>query len=584
MWWSSYHSDVGRLEVLKGAGTALYGSGAVAATVNVISKPNSEQPSTQLSVGGGEHGYGKVAVSHSQAIDQQQSFRVSASSLTNDGWRENTSSKRQEISARHEYQLSDDQQLVTSLVLSDLDQQMATNLSLEQFEQDASQSGLPPEVQATDPRRKSQYARLSMQYNLDLNNNEYLSLIPYLRYRDNDYTAVWSANMAKVESSVKTFGLLAMYGLNHSDDSQTTFGLDIEVSDGDQYSYQPVTVVTQGWGADTFLAGEQYYNDTTRYVGVSPYLQHQRTFADNWQLTLGVRYDKASYDFDNHLGVIGDIGHGAQSLADRKDDFSHLSPKASINYQLNGYSSIYGRYANSFRLPTAGSLYHLKNTDSSTLIGAVDPEISDTFEMGYKANFERVTLDVAVYSMDVDDAIVNAWDDSGVRYKANAGKASHVGIEIATDWQVSQSTSLSLSYSKAEHEYDEYVLDANRVDSQGNSRAKDYSGNEMQMSPEYIANLRLRYSPQAIHGLTTMLELQSIGDYWMDDENEQRYQGYTVANFKLNYQLNDNLSINARVVNLTDKYYAQQAYVSYGRGRYAAGAPRMVYLGASYEW
>ena len=35
LWWSSFNSNVGRVEVLKGAGTALYGSGAVAATVNV---------------------------------------------------------------------------------------------------------------------------------------------------------------------------------------------------------------------------------------------------------------------------------------------------------------------------------------------------------------------------------------------------------------------------------------------------------------------------------------------------------------------------------------------------------------------
>jgi len=36
LWWSSFNSNVARMEVLKGAGTALYGSGAVAATVNVL--------------------------------------------------------------------------------------------------------------------------------------------------------------------------------------------------------------------------------------------------------------------------------------------------------------------------------------------------------------------------------------------------------------------------------------------------------------------------------------------------------------------------------------------------------------------
>lgn len=584
LWWSSFNSGVGRVEVLKGAGTALYGSGAVAATVNLISANNSDKPLTRIEYDGGEHDYHKLALSHSQAINHEQSLGVSVSSVTNHGWRDNTDSRRSALTVRHQWQLNDKFAMTTSLVASKLNQQMATNLSANQFEQDASHSGLPDSVLAIDPRRVSDYVRLSAQLTYDYSDDIYFTVIPYLRYRSNDYNAVWSANMAKVESSVNSAGILVSAGIAHDDGSETVLGFDVERSQGEQYSYQQVTVQTSGWGADTFNAGEQYYDDTSVYVGISPYLQHRRGLSDNLDLTLGLRFDSASYDFDNHLGVIGDIGHGAQSIADRKDNFSHLSPKASLNYHLGSDSSIYLRFANSFRLPTASSLYHIKNTDSNELISTIDPEISDTYELGYKANFADWTVDVALYRMDVDDAIVNAWDDSGVRFKTNAGSATHQGVEIAVDWQFNNQASVSVSYAKSEHQYGRYIVDEGRVNSDGQSRAVDLSGNDMQLAPDYIANLRFRYAPNWLVGLNTMFEVQSIGDYWMDDANTSRYSGYTVANIKMNYQWDEQLSFHGRVVNLADKFYAQQVDIAWGRERYAPGNPRHIYVGLNYQW
>jgi iron complex outermembrane receptor protein len=186
--------------------------------------------------------------------------------------------------------------------------------------------------------------------------------------------------------------------------------------------------------------------------------------------------------------------------------------------------------------------------------------------------------------MQVDDAIVNAYDDAGVRYQANAGEVSHEGIEFSTNWQVHPSFDMSLSYSIADHEFDQFVLDAGRVDRQGANIEKNLAGNEMRMAPEYIANLRLRYHPTYFSGFSSMLELQSIGDYWMDDENTRQGSGYTIANLKMRYQLNEQLSFNARVVNLTDKEYASQSEISFGRAKFSPGAPRTAYFSMNYQW
>ncbi len=113
----------------------------------------------------------------------------------------------------------------------------------------------------------------------------------------------------------------------------------------------------------------------------------------------------------------------------------------------------------------------------------------------------------------------------------------------------------------------------------------------MKMAPDYIANVRLRYTPTFLSGFTSMLEVQSIGEYWMDDGNsvddegdDRTYDGYTVANLKARYQVSPKLSVHARVLNITDKDYAQEAEYRYGKERYSPGAPRTAYLGLSYQW
>ncbi|MFT4928352.1 MAG: iron complex outermembrane receptor protein [Phenylobacterium sp.] len=584
LWWSSYNSDVSRMEVLKGAGTALYGSGAVAATVNILSKPIAAQSKTSVGFNGGENGYNKLSFSHSQAVAERHNVRVSGSAVQNDGWRDHTGSKRAEVTLRHEFNISDTEQLVNSLMVSDLELEMAATLLEDDYNTDRTLSGLSDAVLATDPTRKSRYVRLSSQWTKVLDDSLYLSMIPYYRHRTNQYTATWNDNMPKVDSSVDSFGFLAMASLDHSDGSETTVGLDAELSEGDGLSVQPIDFVTTGWGGDTFVAGERFYDDSTTYLGISPYAQHRRELSQDLDMTLGLRYDYANYEFDNHLGIVGEMAHGAQSLADREDKFSHLSPKASLNYHLTSDSSVYLRYANSFRIPTSGSLYHLKSSDSNSSIGDITPEISDTYELGYKVNYDSLTIDVALYSMIVDDAIVNAYNDSGIRYQANAGKVSHQGFEFAAKWTVNRSFDLSLAYTRAEHEFDEFILDAGRVDGEGNSKQQNLSGNEMRMAPEYIANLRLRFHPLQFSALSTMLEIQSTGDYWMDDANTRTTDGYTVANLKVAYQYNDQLSFNARIVNLTDKSYAQQGEIRYGKAKFAPGAPRTAYLSMNYSF
>ncbi|QSX30482.1 TonB-dependent receptor [Shewanella cyperi] len=569
LWWSSFNTNVGRIEVIKGAGTALYGSGAVAATINVLSDEVEDANRLDSGLMLGSDNFHKLQLGYNRKPEAGKGWRISASAQESDGWQEHTATQRAEVNARHEYEIDANQRLVTLLSASTLEQEMAAGLTEEQYRQDRNQSGLSDAVLAVDPTRRSDYLRLSSQWDKQSGDANY-SLIGYLRRNTNSYTATWNANMPMVDSVVRSAGLLALANWVHGDDSETTVGADLEYSVGDESSFQPLDVTVGGYKPDSFVAGERFYDDTTDYLGLSPYVQHQRPLTENLTLTLGARFDYAGYDYHNHLAALGDIGHGKLSIADREDSFSHLSPKASLNYRLGDSSSLYLRYANSFRLPTSGSLYHITTKDSTEGLSNLKPEISDTYELGYKANLDSLSWDLALYYMDVDDGIVNAFDSElGFRYQVNATRVIHKGLELAADWQATRELALSLAFTRASHEFDDYP---------------PFTGNQMMNAPEYITNVRARYNPDALEGLSLMLEWQAIGDYWMDDANSRRYEGYQLTNLKARYKINDRVSINARATNLWDKDYVQSAALSYGKANINPGAPRSLYLGVDVSW
>lgn len=583
LWWSSFNSTIKRIEVIKGAGTSLHGSGAIAATINTLSEDVTMEQTGQFDLTLGEYGYVKSKGYYSNAVGESQGIAISGSLQTNDGYRDHTASERGEIHIKHKYQ-GDNESLTTSFVASDLEQEMATNLLADDFANNPRTSGLSPDVLASDPLRKSRYYRLSSTWDKVTDDDIRISLIPYLRQRTNDYTATWNANMPKQESQVTTLGFLSYLSYEPTTDGELIIGLDLERSEGESLSYQPQTITTTGWGGNTFVEGHQYYDDTTTYVGISPYIQYEHALTDQLSLSVGGRYDHTNYDFDNNLAAADDDGYGKRRLADRSDSFKHFSPKVSLNYLLDEQSSVYARFANSFRIPTAGTLYHISSGSTDSLIGGVDVETSDTYEVGYRINHEAFNAQASVYFMDLDDALVRAYTDDGFAYHTNAGRVIHKGVEFSINSQLSEEFEASLALSKSVHEFDKYVVDAGKLDYKGDSKEVDYSGNKLKMAPEFIANARFVYTPSYLADFTGVLEVKSTGDYYMDDVNSKKYSGYTIANLKFNYQISKELRLHGRVINLTDKYYAQQAEIAYGKEKYAPASGRTVYAGLSYRF
>ena len=554
-------STAGGVEVLKGAGTALYGSDSVAATINIRSKV---EEGTRLRAEGGSDGFRRLDFGLGRDLDGS-SLGLDLSVQRNDGWRDHTESEREEFTLTHRVDLDAGGQLKTVVSANRTDAEMAGSLiGLDALESDPTSVG---DIQAAldsglEVNRKFDFARLSSEWTADVGDDRSLSVIGYLRSTRNRYIATWQPNLPHNDSQQDSFGLLMKMDIEQ-DTRRWIVGADVEITQSSLVYTQLFDYTPSGWGSSV-PAGE-IYNYDVDYLALAPYLRVEQSLREDLTLTAGLRYDSNSFDYSNNLA---DGQYASSSYLrpgdDLDPDFDHWSPKLSLGWQIDERQRMYFRYANGFRIPQASRLYSLK-TDNIEF--NLDPEVSDTLEIGYKRSQGDFYLELALYAMSIDDTIVRRENADGDRYYVNGGETRHRGIELTVGQQLTDELAIRLAASRSRHEYVDDPV---------------YGDNEQASAPETLANLRLLYRPAALPGLLSMLEFQHVGEYWLDDDNTRSYDGYTVANLKALYQVNDRLKLNIKINNLEDEIYAERATYSYGKEKYTPAAPRQVFIGLEY--
>lgn len=563
LWWTSYSTSVSGIEILKGAGTALYGSDAVAGTINVISEPPSDELERAISLSAGENRYKKLKIGTSATTDSGHGFRIAASHERGDGWREKADYDRTEVLLRHDITTDKEQSFKTIFTANTMSGHNQKALTKEQLEEDQTQHGFSDDE--IDPYRETQSMRLSTEWTSYPSDQNELTLTPYFTHSTNDYVATWVQTLPENETISNTLGLLTKLAMDHQGGGESIVGIDV-VTNRLSRNYTQIQADTVIWGTD-YLQGS-IYDYEVDYLGVAPFVQYKHRLGESTLVTAGLRYDHAKFDYDNKLsdGIFGAF----QRPADRTDSFDHLSPKLGITHRLTQDSAVYARYARAFRIPQAGTLYAL---NAKNALSNLDPETADSYEIGYKMETRPLAVELATYVMKLKDAIVTDSSDPGATFKTNAGRITHKGLEASIDWKMNDALTLNIAYAFPQNEYDEYISSGN-----------DFSGNEMKMGPEHIGNVSLLFTPKYLKGLSAELEWQDIGGWWMDDANTKKDNGYNIVNLRAIYVITEQLSVNAKVLNVADREYVSQSDIAWGREQFTPGAPRLAFAGIDYKF
>ena len=161
----------------------------------------------------------------------------------------------------------------------------------------------------------------------------------------------------------------------------------------------------------------------------------------------------------------------------------------------------------------------------------------------------------------------------------NAGKTDKKGFELAGRYALGQHWEVGGYYSYTRYRYKEFTEPVRKGMSTVN---EDRSGNALPFVPREQYGLFVGWKKG---GWRARVAANTWGEYWMDNANTQKYEGWEwVVNASLGYQYQQHsLTLNAD--NLFDKRYAAEAKKdTSGKVTYTVGAPRALMLTYRYDF
>jgi len=569
--------SAGGVEVVRGIGSALYGSDAIGGVVNVLSRTPREIKGADLSVEAGSFGWGRVLGGIDSGRRGPNALRADLNLTHTDGWRDSTAYDRQSVNLRwdHEY---DSQTLVKTIFGgTHIDQQTGAN------------SALPLSLYLDNPTvnlrsaayRKVDALRLSSAVEKDLGQGMQLTVTPY--FRDNRMDLNGSYNFptnARIENTqVQSYGLMTKFRQNFNDKLRTRLiaGLDLDYSPS-QRREDKINLVSDSVAGQTryysYTLDARIYDYQVTYKSAAPYLHLELSPTDVLRLTAGLRYDYANMSMQNNLGQNTPV-NGFYQLADSSVNFSRLSPKLGLTWGLGESSHAFASYNQGFRTPSENQLFRSGATafTAAAAAAALRPILAEQFEVGVRGELQRWSYELVAYHLKKQDDLLAQRDSSGVTVQTNNGSTEHQGVEFGLGREIVPRLRLDLAASYAKHRYRQW-----------STSTANYSGNEIESSPRLLANLRLTWQP--VKGTLAQLEWVELGSYYLEATNLQgKYDGHRLFNARISTQLDQHWSCFARLTNLTDKRYADSASYSSSTGAmYSPGLPRAVYLGVQRTW
>jgi iron complex outermembrane receptor protein len=560
------------IEVSKGPGSALYGSDAMAVVVNVSTKAAPEETEGNVNLELGSFGWQRLLIGGGTA-SLNHGIRADLNLTHTDGWRDSTEYDRQSANFRLDSFLDNGFKVKTLLNVSNIDQETAGSSRL--LEDDYKNH--PTRNYTPISMRKVESVRLSSAFEKEVGARLY-SITPYFRYNSMELLPNWSLsydpNTYKTEN--KSAGLMMKFRQDFVPmRTRLIVGTDVDYSPGsmDQNRIDPTK---EGNYYIDYTVEEKLYDYDVTFASVSPYAHIETSPTDKLRINAGLRLDYMRYDYENNLTALDTGNH--KRPEDTDVEYKHVSPKLGATYAINDYVNTFLSYRHAFRVPSQGQLFRQgKSTNTVDL----KPVKVDNYEIGLRGHTDsKLSYEVSVYYMVKSDDILSFKHADGSTETMNAGETLHKGIETGLSMPLHADVDLAVSYAYTEFTYENWKP----------NETTDYSDNELEAAPRDIGNIALGYHPSQLNGGKMELEFVHLGQYWMDQANTETYKGHQLLNLRIQYPVNPQFKLSARILNLEDKTYATNASykpAAFGnpeKFEYAPGMPRTAYVSANYSF
>lgn len=503
--------DVERIEVLRGPQGTLYGKGAEAGIVNIITRAPDNEFRLPLSLELGTDNKIRGTGTISGPIIKDR-FYASLSFMHDqrDGWVEDTSGdtvddlQQDYLAAKLRLTPTEDLDITLSgtyykyhngqphMNLSDMGASMyglpapkdrVTSPSFDGYDKtDTISLALNVEYLLSDTMKLSSvtaYRNLSMNSDIDYDFNQ----PAFLHYRlENEYTRLSEElRVSSVDTPIRWVAGIYADTDKISDDytvSSIIPGMSMTVDDA----------VNEGtsWSAFAHV--------------VVPF--------GRFSIVGGLRYDYQEREFEQPtFGIKLD------------NDWSQISPKIGVEYQVSDETMAYATVSKGY-LPGGFNAYA---TDPQYY--TFDEEKLWSYEIGVKNTLldNRLILNAAVFYMDITDAQVYEQVDAVTPYTTNAAEVTSKGFEIEATYRPMGGVTLFAGVGYADVRFEDFS------DFLGN-----YDGNKKPLAPEYTFNIGAAYRTSS--GLYCGANVVGTGDMYIDKSNDLKRDAFQLVNAKIGYE------------------------------------------------
>lgn len=521
-----------RIEIVKGPSSAVYGGAALGGVVNVVAAVPGREPRADVRVELGSYEFGKVHGSASGAVGPVVlSGTLGFTHL--DGFREHNRLENVAGTARADW-ARDRTTIMARVLFTDAELDLPGSLDREQFEADPGQTR--PIFVQNDWGRDNRLARFGARLQHQLGDAHFFEFDSYGQVRD-----LFHPIFVVIDQDARRYLGHARYrfaGRAHV----LSLGLDFDRQ-----------WVDDRWFVNTGgEPGFQIRDDDNRLTNVGLYAQEEIDLGDRVGATLGLRYDRITYDLVDRLLFDGDA-------SDRRV-FERVSPKLGVVVRPGGDLTVYGAFATGFEVPTLGEVRLPAGFNAD-----VRPQRATNVEGGVRGRAGLLDFDVSAYWMPIRDEILPVTVNEVTVYR-NIARTSHTGIEAVVESRLGAHWQIHGGYA-----WSRFVLE----------ELGAFSGNRLPGIPSHAGTVRGVFTGgpwDAALGLTLATET------WVNDANDEAAEGYAVLSGSAGRQIG-RVRIFVRADNLTDTRYTNRVQVNDSGGFfYYPATGRNASAGLQVEW
>lgn len=404
-------SQIERIEIVKGSGSVLYGSEAVAGVINIITKKKS---TNEVHAGFGNYGQRSCGVTLG---DDKFGFYYNYDKF---GRRDKLTYTDYEQARLHAQTRTD----IYDIVKQNMGVTYRVNPRLDfqvgYYETEGKYSRTITAVDNTHGPTAAQHIRIGEPYNR--RKYETKQYITQLNYRDSKWKGSLFFNTGTLEFKGPSYfnsrtGLRTPNGRYHTREKNMTYGIDMQRT----WRVNPKS---------TAILGVDLMHERFADIPTDASTDNARYSRNNWGVfgQWEQRFDK------RNTGIFG-LRETWTTGAARGQNYHNLSASAQWLHKLNRENSVYLNVSQSFVMPTFAQMY--PNNDRQMAAPDLRPQKGVNYEIGWKQKHNGHSWKAALFHMRVKDNITAKVNRIGGRaeYQYTNEDFRNIGLELSNEIQ-----------------------------------------------------------------------------------------------------------------------------------------------------